>query len=96
MAGTSPHDGPPYNVFLARFNGGYDKRRPIVRVRVRDASPLAALTVRIDRRRVRSVAGKRLAVRLWRKSSGRHLLIVRARDAAGNKTVVRRRFRTCA
>ena len=112
MAGTSPHDGPPHNVFLARFDGGYDKRRPNVRltglprgcagrrarlrVRVRDASPLASLTVRIDRRRVRSVAGKRVAVRLWREGSGRHPLTVRARDAAGNETVVRRRFRTCA
>jgi len=111
LAGTSPYDGPPYRVFLARFRGGYDHRRPIVRltglprgcagrrarlrVLVRDASPLAALTVWIDRRRVRSVVRRRLVVRLWRERSGRHRLTVRARDVAGNKTVLRRQFRTC-
>jgi uncharacterized delta-60 repeat protein len=103
--------GPPYEALLLRYDNGYDRRPPAiriegaaavcrhrgVRVRVRDASPLAGVLVRLDGRKLRSTTRPRLTVRfpLSRLALRARRLSVVARDVAGNRAVARRRLPRC-
>lgn len=67
------------------------------RLRILDASPLRAVRVRLDGRRIASTTRKQLAVRVpaHRIDRGRHTLAVTAVDAAGNRADRRFRFNRC-
>ncbi|MEA2449754.1 MAG: hypothetical protein QOG63_1686 [Thermoleophilaceae bacterium] len=69
-----------------------------VAVSVVDSSPLARVSVRLDRRRLRKTTASQFDQRVPARglSSGRHRLAVVARDAAGNRSRRALRFRRCA
>ncbi len=68
------------------------------RFRIADTSRLRSARVRLDRDRVATSRRKRFGVwvRAGRLNSGRHVLLVRATDAAGNTAKREVRFRRCA
>jgi DNA-binding beta-propeller fold protein YncE len=69
----------------------------IVRLRVRDGSGVKRVTVYLDRKRIRITrrSSFSLRVRTRRLRSGRHRLVVRATDGAGNSATRTARFRRC-
>jgi uncharacterized delta-60 repeat protein len=97
-----------YDFAVARFHGGDDARPPVVgfpkrpkgclrdalrlRMRVRDDSGSVRVVARLDGRLVLRTRHARALVRV---PTGRHRLVIRARDSSDNVAVKTLRFRAC-